>query len=349
METGSKYDFIEHIGNGNCIKNKFNTSQFQLKSKPSHITFSLKANEPLTKKMKLSENEAKSQSVTTSSYQNISENGNGTKFNGIKSFKLSLQEQRRQLPIFENKNKLLNLIKAHETLIIVGETGCGKTTQIPQYIHSARLEESGCIAITQPRRVAAISLAQRVAQEYGGGKAVGEIVGYTVRFEDVSSEKTKIKYLTDGMLLRESIFDEMLLNYTVVILDEAHERTVHTDILFGIIKSAQKKRREKNLSALKYDTLHVFEHINVVRCFKCGGFDHIAKKCDEKQICLKCGSVNHTSTNCNIDAAKCNNCLSYNKKFGLRLQVNHHTFDRNCEILMRKIENKKRYIMRETG
>lgn len=80
---------------------------------------------------------------------------------------------------------------------------------------------------------------------------IGDYVGYTVRFEDVTSKKTRIKFVTDGMLLREAINDRLLLEYSVIILDEAHERTIHTDVLFGIVKKAQKVREERNLAALK--------------------------------------------------------------------------------------------------
>lgn len=80
---------------------------------------------------------------------------------------------------------------------------------------------------------------------------MGDIVGYTVRFEDVTSNRTKIKYLTDGMLLREAMADNLLMDYTVIILDEAHERTIHTDVLFGIVKQAQKTREEKKIRPLK--------------------------------------------------------------------------------------------------
>uniref|UniRef100_A0A8C5DK58 ATP-dependent RNA helicase DHX33 n=1 Tax=Gouania willdenowi TaxID=441366 RepID=A0A8C5DK58_GOUWI len=130
-----------------------------------------------------------------------------------------------------------------------GETGSGKTTQIPQYLYEAGIGRLGLIAVTQPRRVAAISLAGRVAEERR--TQLGKLVGYTVRFEDVTSSETKLKFMTDGMLLREAIGDPMLLRYTVVVLDEAHERTVHTDVLFGVVKSAQRKRREMNKIPLK--------------------------------------------------------------------------------------------------
>ncbi|XP_066143410.1 ATP-dependent RNA helicase DHX33 [Euwallacea fornicatus] len=174
-----------------------------------------------------------------------------TSVNGNSKPKLSIQDQRRQLPIFHNKSKLIELIRKNKTLIILGEAGCGKTTQIPQYINGARLHENGKIAITQPRRVAAISVALRVANEHGTEMSIGKYVGYSVRFEDVTSPETKIKFLTDGMLLREAISDRLLLAYTVVMLDEAHERTVHTDVLFGIVKKAQKVREERNLSPLR--------------------------------------------------------------------------------------------------
>ena len=98
------------------------------------------------------------------------------------------------------------------------------------------------IAITQPRRVAAISIAKRVSEELG--VRLGEEVGYSIRFEDVTSEKTKIKYMTDGMLLRELLSDQVLSKYSVIVLDEAHERTLTTDILFGMVKSIQQSKRK---------------------------------------------------------------------------------------------------------
>ncbi|CAJ0930755.1 unnamed protein product [Ranitomeya imitator] len=132
---------------------------------------------------------------------------------------------------------------------VPGETGSGKTTQIPQYLYEASIGRQGIIGVTQPRRVAAISLATRVSEERK--TELSRLVGYTVRFEDVTSEETKIKFLTDGMLLREAIGDPLLRRYSVVILDEAHERTVHTDVLFGVVKTAQKKRKELGKLPLK--------------------------------------------------------------------------------------------------
>ncbi|XP_014880106.1 ATP-dependent RNA helicase DHX33 [Poecilia latipinna] len=157
--------------------------------------------------------------------------------------------QRKQLPIYQARTRLVNELRQLHNAIVIGETGSGKTTQIPQYLFEAGIGRQGLIAITQPRRVAAISLAARVSEEKR--TQLGKLVGYTVRFEDVTSPETKLKFMTDGMLLREAIGDPMLLRYTVVVLDEAHERTVHTDVLFGVVKSAQRRRRELNKIPLK--------------------------------------------------------------------------------------------------
>ncbi|KAM4546855.1 ATP-dependent RNA helicase DHX33 isoform 1-T1 [Fundulus diaphanus] len=157
--------------------------------------------------------------------------------------------QRKQLPIYQAKPRLLSELRQLHNAIVIGETGSGKTTQIPQYLYEAGIGRPGLIAITQPRRVAAISLAGRVAEEKR--TQLGKLVGYTVRFEDVTSAETRLKFMTDGMLLREAIGDPLLLRYTVVILDEAHERTVHTDVLFGVVKTAQRRRMELSKIPLK--------------------------------------------------------------------------------------------------
>uniref|UniRef100_A0A3Q3LHD7 ATP-dependent RNA helicase DHX33 n=1 Tax=Mastacembelus armatus TaxID=205130 RepID=A0A3Q3LHD7_9TELE len=157
--------------------------------------------------------------------------------------------QRKQLPIYQAKPQLQSQLRQLHNAIVIGETGSGKTTQIPQYLYEAGIGRQGIIAITQPRRVAAISLAGRVAEEKR--TQLGKLVGYTVRFEDVTSTETKMKFMTDGMLLREAIGDPLLLRYTVVVLDEAHERTVHTDVLFGVVKTAQRRRRELSKIPLK--------------------------------------------------------------------------------------------------
>ena len=127
-------------------------------------------------------------------------------------------------------------------MILQGETGSGKTTQVPQFLLEAGLCGDKNIACTQPRRVAAMSVAKRVSEEMD--VQLGSTVGYTIRFEDKTSESTRLKYLTDGMLLRESMSDPLLSAYNVIVLDEAHERTLSTDILFGLLKEILPKRPE---------------------------------------------------------------------------------------------------------
>ncbi|XP_015186996.1 PREDICTED: putative ATP-dependent RNA helicase DHX33 [Polistes dominula] len=161
----------------------------------------------------------------------------------------SIQQQRKSLPVYRLRKRLLEEIRKNTTLIIIGETGSGKTTQIPQLLLSSEIGAGGRIGVTQPRRVAAVSIARRVAQEQG--VETGKLVGYCVRFEDVTSSHTKIKYLTDGMMVREAMTDEILSDYSVVILDEAHERSVQTDVLLGVAKRAQNLRKLKKLPPLK--------------------------------------------------------------------------------------------------
>uniref|UniRef100_A0A6N2KJD1 RNA helicase n=1 Tax=Salix viminalis TaxID=40686 RepID=A0A6N2KJD1_SALVM len=143
-----------------------------------------------------------------------------------------LQEDRKTLPIYPYRDELLKAINEHQVIIIVGETGSGKTTQIPQYLHEAGYTKRGKVGCTQPRRVAAMSIAARVSQEMG--VKLGHEVGYSIRFEDCTSDKTVLKYMTDGMLLREFLGEPDLAGYSVVMVDEAHERTLSTDILFGL-------------------------------------------------------------------------------------------------------------------
>ncbi|KAL6974547.1 RNA helicase [Sarracenia purpurea var. burkii] len=159
--------------------------------------------------------------------------------------KLSIQEQRHMLPIFKLKNELVQAVHDNQVLVVIGETGSGKTTQVTQYLAEAGYTTKGKIGCTQPRRVAAMSVAKRVAEEFGC--RLGEEVGYAIRFEDCTGPDTVIKYMTDGMLLREILIDENLSQYSVVMLDEAHERTIHTDVLFGLLKQLVKRRPDLRL------------------------------------------------------------------------------------------------------
>lgn len=169
-------------------------------------------------------------------------------------------EARQALPIWRQRSKIVETVRQHPSTILVGETGSGKSTQVPQFLldagfctpstnsssssssPSSNPAPRKMIACTQPRRVAAVTVAGRVAEEVGC--ALGQAVGYAVRFDDKTSARTVIKYMTDGVLLREAMADPLLTRYGVVVLDEAHERSLQTDILFGLIRRAQRQRSD---------------------------------------------------------------------------------------------------------
>lgn len=143
------------------------------------------------------------------------------------------------LPILKFKNEIIYLIENNSVVIVVGPTGSGKTTQIPQFL----LEQGWTgIACTQPRRLSAIAMANRVSQELGLGGEVGGTIGYSVRFDDSTSTRTLCRFITDGMLFRECLHDPLLSKYYVLIIDEAHERSLHTDLLLALIKKILPKR-----------------------------------------------------------------------------------------------------------
>jgi len=155
-----------------------------------------------------------------------------------------IHRKRSQLPVWEYRERFVDMVTQHQTIVLVGETGSGKTTQIPQWCLEwvrARNPKKG-VACTQPRRVAAMSVAQRVSEEMD--VCLGQEVGYSIRFEDCTSQKTVLKYMTDGMLLREAMSDPLLEAYGIIMLDEAHERTLATDILMGLLKEVAKQRAD---------------------------------------------------------------------------------------------------------
>ncbi|KAG0696546.1 P-loop containing nucleoside triphosphate hydrolase protein [Suillus ampliporus] len=157
-------------------------------------------------------------------------------------------EARKKLPVFAQMTEFYKIFNKHQIIVMIGETGSGKTSQIPQFVAYSDLPHTRnkIVACTQPRRVAAMSMAKRVADEMD--VQLGRQVGYSIRFEDITEAGTTIiKYMTDGMLLREAMNDPDLTCYSTIILDEAHERSLATDILMGILKTLAQRRPDLKL------------------------------------------------------------------------------------------------------
>ncbi|KAK3085174.1 hypothetical protein FSP39_025514 [Pinctada imbricata] len=152
----------------------------------------------------------------------------------MKDFNIEYSRLKDSLPMYAKRTDIVELIKENQVSIILGETGSGKSTQLTQYIYQANMA-NGLIVCTQPRKVAAISLASRVAQEMNDN--VGHLVGYHVGMKSKKNHQTKILYMTDHLLLNECLEDNLLLKYSCIIIDEAHERSIYTDLLLGMIKS----------------------------------------------------------------------------------------------------------------
>lgn len=169
------------------------------------------------------------------------------KSDGASNFSQSktIREQRQYLPAFAVREELLRVIRDNQVIIVVGETGSGKTTQLTQFLYEDGYGHRGMIGCTQPRRVAAMSVAKRVSEEMEC--KLGSTVGYAIRFEDCTSKETVIKYMTDGVLLRESLNEQDLDRYSCVIMDEAHERALNTDVLMGLFKKILQRRRDLKL------------------------------------------------------------------------------------------------------
>lgn len=144
-----------------------------------------------------------------------------------------MQESRLKLPILAEEQAIMEAINENPVVVLAGETGSGKTTQVPQFLYEAGYANNGkIIGVTEPRRVAAISMSVRVAEEMN---LTSKEVSYLIRFEGNATKDTKIKFMTDGVLLKEIQSDFLLTKYSVIILDEAHERSVYTDILIGLL------------------------------------------------------------------------------------------------------------------
>ncbi|KAG5477760.1 hypothetical protein LSCM1_05058 [Leishmania martiniquensis] len=158
----------------------------------------------------------------------------------------AMRRQRESLPIHHCKEELLRYIGESAVTVVVGETGSGKTTQLVQYLYQRGYARHGrIIGCTQPRRLAAVGVARRVSDEMGC--ALGTTVGYSIHLDDTTTESTHVKFMTDGVLLREAVNDPPLDKYSVVVLDEAHERSMDTDVLMGVLKLALRRRGDLKL------------------------------------------------------------------------------------------------------
>lgn len=186
---------------------------------------------------------------TSAEYASKLERGTINPFTGREYSKsyVKILNVRRDLPVHQQRKDFLDMYHSSQILVLVGETGSGKTTQVPQFVLYDDMPQlvGKMVGITQPRRVAAMSVASRVADEMDVN--LGEEVGYSIRFENRTSDKTILKYMTDGMLLREAMEDHELMKYSTIILDEAHERTLSTDILMGMIKKLCERRSDLKL------------------------------------------------------------------------------------------------------
>jgi ATP-dependent helicase HrpA len=147
-----------------------------------------------------------------------------------------------ELPISAKKDELIAAIRDHQVLIVAGETGSGKTTQLPKLCLAADRGIDGAIGVTQPRRIAALTVGRRIAEELD--ETVGQTVGVKIRFQDSSSAQTRIKLMTDGILLAEAQTDRFLNQYDTLIVDEAHERSLNIDFILGLLKKLLRRRRD---------------------------------------------------------------------------------------------------------
>jgi len=177
----------------------------------------------------------------------------------------------QDLPILVKKQEIIDGIKNNQVIIITGETGSGKTTQIPKMCLDAGCGLRGVIGLTQPRRIAAISIAQRIAAELG--EECGKSIAYKIRFEEKSSTEPLIKVMTDGILLAETVKDRNLLAYDTIIVDEAHERSLNIDFILGYLRTILAKRKDLKLiiTSATIDTAKFSEAFNNAPVIKVSG------------------------------------------------------------------------------
>ncbi|MGA2480888.1 MAG: ATP-dependent RNA helicase [Spirochaetia bacterium] len=146
------------------------------------------------------------------------------------------------LPVYQQRDKILSALQDHQVIVVESPTGSGKTTQIPLILHEAQYTRRGIVGVTQPRRIAAVSVSEFIARQIG--KTIPDTIGYTMRFEDKTDDATVIKIMTDGILLQELKGDRYLSRYSVLMVDEAHERSLNIDFILGMLKSILAARPE---------------------------------------------------------------------------------------------------------
>jgi len=168
----------------------------------------------------------------------------------------------QDLPIMAWREEIVDTIRNHQVVVISGETGSGKSTQLPKFCLDAGFGIHGLIGHTQPRRIAARTIAQRVSDEIGS--PLGEAVGFKIRFTDTTKDHTFVKLMTDGILLAETQRDRFLEQYEVIIIDEAHERSLNIDFLLGYIKQSMAKRPDLKIiiTSATIDTQRFAEHFS---------------------------------------------------------------------------------------
>ncbi|HRZ90863.1 MAG TPA: helicase-related protein, partial [Spirochaetia bacterium] len=148
----------------------------------------------------------------------------------------------KELPVYQQKDRILDSLREHQVIVVESPTGSGKTTQIPVILHEAGYARNGIIGVTQPRRIAAISVTDFISRQLG--TPVPGLVGYKMRFEDKTDTSTLIKIMTDGILLQEMKLDPLLSRYGVLMVDEAHERSLNIDFILGLLKRVMEARPE---------------------------------------------------------------------------------------------------------
>ncbi|MFW5994921.1 MAG: helicase-related protein, partial [Spirochaetia bacterium] len=174
----------------------------------------------------------------------------------------------RSLPVYDQRQRILSALTDHQVIVVESPTGSGKTTQIPLILHEAGYSSRGVVGVTQPRRIAAVSVCEYISSQTG--TTPGDLAGYKMRFDDQTSPATRLKIMTDGILLQELKNDQLLSQYSVIMVDEAHERSLNIDFILGLLKRVLAERPEFRVivssATIKAETFsEYFDNSPVVR------------------------------------------------------------------------------------